>query len=566
LKSEAKHIAILGSTGSIGTQALEVIKSHPDNFSVEVLTANGNADLLIKQAIEFKPNCVVIADENKYQKVKETLSKYDIKVFTGNRSIEQVVQMDSVDMVLTAIVGYAGLASTLSAIRAKKQIALANKETLVVAGELVTALAKENAVNIYPVDSEHSAIFQCLVGEWNNPIEKIILTASGGPFRGKDQKFLSAVTKEQALKHPNWDMGAKITIDSATLMNKGLELIEAKWLFHLKPEQMEVIIHPQSIIHSIVQFRDGSMKAQMGLPDMKLPIQYALSYPNRLPSTFERFNFLNYPNLSFEQPDTKTFRCLPLAFDAMKKGGNAACVLNAANEIAVNAFLTDKISFLKIAEVIERTLEKVSFIQKPTYDDFVSSDNESRIVANEYIDKLMPTMRIDANAAGAVNIMQTMRIDANAAGTDNIMPTTRTNANATNKDKEDSENDQSHDIIHKELSYKINGILFKVHDELGRYAKEKQYGDLFAMHLEKEKINFTREKNISRTSVDNNRADFIIENSIVVEFKAKSFITKEDYYQVKRYLEIINLKLGIIANFRQKFLKPKRVLNSKSQS
>jgi 1-deoxy-D-xylulose-5-phosphate reductoisomerase len=381
LSVKQKHIAILGSTGSIGTQALEVIRAHPKDFVVEVLTANGNADLLIKQAIEFKPNCVVIADEKKYQTVKDALGKHDIKVFAGNKSIEQVVQMESIDIVLTAIVGYAGLASTISAIKAKKQIALANKETLVVAGDLVTSLAKENGVNIYPIDSEHSAIFQCMAGEWQNPIEKIYLTASGGPFRGKDKNFLASVKKEQALKHPNWEMGAKITIDSATLMNKGLEVIEAKWLFHLKPEQIEVIVHPQSIIHSVVQFKDGSMKAQMGLPDMRLPIQYALSFPNRLTSDFKRFNFLDYPNLSFEKPDTETFRCLSLGFEAMNKGGNAACVLNAANEIAVTAFLTDKISFLKISEVIEKTMEKVSFIQKPSYEDYVKSDAEARKIA-----------------------------------------------------------------------------------------------------------------------------------------------------------------------------------------
>ena len=381
MSDKQKHIAILGSTGSIGTQALEVIRAHPKDFTVEVLTGNGNSDLLIKQAIEFKPNCVVIADEKKYQTVKDALGKHDIKVFAGNKSIEQVVQMESIDIVLTAIVGYAGLASTISAIKAKKNIALANKETLVVAGDLVTSLAKENAVNIYPVDSEHSAIFQCMAGEWQNPIEKIYLTASGGPFRGKDKNFLASVKKEQALKHPNWEMGAKITIDSATLMNKGLEVIEAKWLFHLKPEQIEVIVHPQSIIHSVVQFKDGSMKAQMGLPDMRLPIQYALSFPNRLTSDFKRFNFLDYPNLSFEKPDTETFRCLSLGFEAMNKGGNAACVLNAANEIAVTAFLTDKISFLKISEVIEKTMEKVSFIQKPSYEDYVKSNAEARKIA-----------------------------------------------------------------------------------------------------------------------------------------------------------------------------------------
>ncbi|MBI3501450.1 MAG: 1-deoxy-D-xylulose-5-phosphate reductoisomerase [Bacteroidetes bacterium] len=384
MKQKKKHIAILGSTGSIGTQALEVIKSHPESFVVEVLTANGNADLLIQQAIEFKPNCVVIADESKYEKIKSALASHQIKVYAGNKSIEQVVQMDSIDVVLAGIVGYAGLASVISAIKAKKNIALANKETLVVAGELVTALAKENGVNIYPVDSEHSAIFQCMAGEWENKIEKIYLTASGGPFRGKDAAFLSSVTKAQALKHPNWEMGAKITIDSATLMNKGLEVIEAKWLFHLKPEQIEVIIHPQSIIHSIVQFEDGSMKAQMGLPDMKLPIQYALSYPNRLPSTFERFNFIDYPNLSFEKPDTKTFRCLPLAFEAMKKGGNAPCILNAANEVAVKLFLEEKIAFTKIPEVIEKTISKVPFIAKPSYSDFVNSDSEARKTAMEF--------------------------------------------------------------------------------------------------------------------------------------------------------------------------------------
>ncbi|MBI2271987.1 MAG: 1-deoxy-D-xylulose-5-phosphate reductoisomerase [Bacteroidetes bacterium] len=378
MKPETKKLAILGSTGSIGTQALDVIRANPEMFSVEVLTANGNADLLIKQGLEFNPNIVVIADDSKWKFVKDALFDKGIKVFTGNSAVEQVVQMDEIDMVLAAIVGYAGLASTLSAIKAGKQIALANKETLVVAGELVTALAKEKGINIYPVDSEHSAIFQCLAGEFHNPVEKIYLTASGGPFRGKDTKYLSTVTKAQALKHPNWDMGAKITIDSATLMNKGLEVIEAKWLFHLKPEQIDVIVHPQSIIHSIVQFQDGSMKAQMGLPDMKLPIQYALAYPNRLPSTFKRFNFLDYPNLTFEQPDKKAFRCLDLAFQAMNKGGNTACVLNAANEIAVAAFLQDKISFVKIADVIEQCMSKINFIAKPSYEDYVNTNKETR--------------------------------------------------------------------------------------------------------------------------------------------------------------------------------------------
>lgn len=381
--SEKNNIAILGSTGSIGTQALDVIRANKDAFTVEVLTGNGNADLLIKQAIEFDPNTVVIADESKYQYVKNALASHDIKVFAGNKAIAEVVQMDSIDTVLAAIVGYAGLESTLSAINAGKQIALANKETLVVAGDLVTKLAKEKGVNLYPVDSEHSAIFQCLAGEFHNPIEKIYLTASGGPFRGKDKAFLSSVKKEQALKHPNWEMGAKITIDSASLMNKGLEVIEAKWLFGLKPEQIDVIVHPQSIVHSIVQFTDGSMKAQMGLPDMKLPIQYAIGYPNRMKSNFPRFDFLTHPQLTFEPADTKTFRNLALAFEAMNKGGNAPCVLNAANEIAVAAFLKDKIGFLQMSDVVEKCLQTVAHIVKPTYEDYVETDVETRRVAEE---------------------------------------------------------------------------------------------------------------------------------------------------------------------------------------
>ena len=385
MSENKKNIAILGSTGSIGTQALEVIRANPDSFVVEVLTGNGNADLLIKQAIEFNPNSVVIADESKYAYVKEALQSYDIKVFAGNKAIAEIVQMDSVNMVLAAIVGYAGLESTISAIKAGKQIALANKETLVVAGDLVTNLAKEKGVNLYPVDSEHSAIFQCLAGEFHNPIEKIYLTASGGPFRGKDKNFLATVKKEQALKHPNWEMGAKITIDSASLMNKGLEVIEAKWLFNLKPEQIDVIVHPQSIVHSLVQFTDGSMKAQMGLPDMKLPIQYALGYPNRMKSDFPRFSFFNYPQLTFEQVDTKTFRNLALAFEAMNKGGNSPCILNAANEIAVNAFLKDKIGFLEMSDVVEKCLQTVSFIAKPSYDDYVETDLATRQFANELI-------------------------------------------------------------------------------------------------------------------------------------------------------------------------------------
>lgn len=382
-----KSIAILGSTGSIGTQALEVIASHPENFSVEVLTSNSNADLLIEQSILFQPNAVVIADEKKYQLVKTALEKFPIKVFAGEAALSQVMEMETIDMVLTAVVGFAGLKPTMAAIKAGKQIALANKETLVVAGELVTALAKEKAVNIYPVDSEHSAIFQCLAGEWNNPIEKIYLTASGGPFRGKDKTFLSTVKKEQALKHPNWDMGAKITIDSASMMNKGLEMIEAKWLFHLSPEQIDVIIHPQSIIHSIVQFRDGSMKAQMGLPDMKLPIQYALGYPERLKSSFPRFDFANYSSLTFEKPDSTTFRNLALAMDALQKGGNLPCILNAANEIAVAAFLKDQIGFLEMSDMIGDFMSGINFIKHPTLEDYIQTDHETRIKANEWIDK-----------------------------------------------------------------------------------------------------------------------------------------------------------------------------------
>lgn len=384
-KSEKKHIAILGSTGSIGTQALEVIKAMPGQFELEVLTGNGNADLLIQQAIAFEPNVVVIADKSKYREVADALQSKDIKVYAGEDAIAQVVEMEAIDLVLTALVGYSGLKPTLAAIRAGKQIALANKETLVVAGELVTSLAREKGVNIYPVDSEHSAIFQCLVGEFHNPIEKVYITASGGPFRGKDTAFLAAVTKEQALKHPNWEMGAKITIDSASLMNKGLEVIEAKWLFNLKPEQIDVIVHPQSVIHSIVQFTDGSMKAQMGLPDMKLPIQYALTYPFRLKSDFKRFDFMQYPNLSFEQPDTKTFRNLALAYEAMNKGGNVPCIINAANEIAVAAFLKDKVGFLEMSDIIETCMAKVPFIQNPSYEDYVNTDAATRELAGSLI-------------------------------------------------------------------------------------------------------------------------------------------------------------------------------------
>lgn len=383
--TQPKRIAILGSTGSIGTQTLDVIRQHPEDFEVEVLTAQNNCDLLISQALEFKPNAVVIGNEANYQKVKEALIPQDIKVFAGQKAIAQVVEMDTIDVVLTALVGYSGLIPTVHAIKAGKQIALANKETLVVAGEIITALAKENGVNIYPVDSEHSAIFQCLVGEFHNPIEKIILTASGGPFRGKDRDYLQTVTREQALKHPNWDMGAKITIDSASLMNKGLEVIEAKWLFGLKTEQIEVVVHPQSIIHSLVQFEDGSIKAQLGLPDMRIPIQFALSYPHRLKSDFERFDFTKYPQLTFEQPDMKTFRNLQLAFDALAKGGNAPCVLNAANEIAVAAFLNREVGFLEMSDLIEETLTKASFVAHPSLEDYVASDAEARTITENLI-------------------------------------------------------------------------------------------------------------------------------------------------------------------------------------
>jgi 1-deoxy-D-xylulose-5-phosphate reductoisomerase len=383
--NKKKRIALLGSTGSIGTQALEVIKENPEIFEVEVLVANSNADLLIKQALEFNPNAVVIGDESKYQFVKEILQPNDIKVYSGAKAIEQIVEMETIDIVLASIVGYAGLASTINAIKHKKTIALANKETLVVAGELVTALARENNVALLPVDSEHSAIFQCLVGEVYNPIEKIYLTASGGPFRGKDKSFLANVKKEQALKHPNWTMGAKITIDSASLMNKGLEVIEAKWLFNLKPEQIDVIVHPQSIVHSLVQFEDGSLKAQLGLPDMKLPIQYAFGFPERIKNNFKRFDFLDYPTLTFEKPDLETFSNLQLAYNALLLGGNMPCVLNAANEIAVQAFLEDKIGFLQMSDVVANTLQKISFIKSPTYEEYVACDVESRRVAGNFI-------------------------------------------------------------------------------------------------------------------------------------------------------------------------------------
>ena len=375
---EKKGIAILGSTGSIGTQALDVIEAYPDYFDLQVLTAGKNADLLIEQAKKFHPNSVVITDETQYQKVKEALWSEDIHVYAGQEALCQVVESKEVHTVLTALVGYAGLKPTIHAIEAGKTIALANKETLVVAGELITKLAQEKGVNIYPVDSEHSAIFQCLVGEFHNPIEKIYLTASGGPFRGFTLEQLKQVSLEQALKHPNWSMGAKITIDSASLMNKGLEVIEAKWLFGLQPEQIDVIVHPQSIVHSLVQFEDGSMKAQMGLPDMKLPIQFALTYPARFKTDFPRFNFMDYPQLTFEQPDRKVFKNLDLAYQAMNELGTAACVLNAANEEAVAAFLERKIAFLEIGQLNEQTMRNISNVLNPRYEDFVAADAQAR--------------------------------------------------------------------------------------------------------------------------------------------------------------------------------------------
>ena len=385
MEQKKKKIAILGSTGSIGTQALEVIFEHSNLFEVEVLTANNNSKLLIEQAIKFKPNTVVITNEEKYKEVDDALFKLGIKVFAGQQSLEEVVEGENIDIVLTALVGYSGLKPTIRAIKAKKTIALANKETLVVAGDLITKLCQENSVKIYPVDSEHSAIFQCLVGENYNPIEKIYLTASGGPFRGWLRNDLLNITKAQALKHPNWEMGAKITIDSASLMNKGLEVIEAKWLFDLKKEQIDVIVHPQSIIHSAVQFEDGSIKAQLGVPDMKLPIQYALGFPERLKNTFKRFSFMDYPNLTFEKPDLETFRNLQLAYNAMEKGGNMPCILNAANEIAVAAFLKDKIGFLNMSDLIADCMEKITFVSNPTLEDYVATNKETRILANELL-------------------------------------------------------------------------------------------------------------------------------------------------------------------------------------
>lgn len=378
MSTPKKHVAILGSTGSIGTQALEVISKNTDKFEVDIITANNNFELLLEQAIQFAPKHVVIVNNEHYSALKDALISYPIEVHTGYNALEEVVTLEDVDMVLTALVGFSGLIPTISALKAGKDIALANKETLVVAGEIITNLAHENNCSIIPVDSEHSAIFQCLTGEAHNPIEKIYLTASGGPFRGFSADQLAKVSITEALNHPNWCMGSKVTIDSASLMNKGLEAIEAKWLFDLHPSQVDVIVHPQSIIHSIVQFEDGSMKAQLGLPDMRLPIQYAMGYPNRLISDFKRFSFFDYPELTFEKPDRNIFKNLDLAFKAMEKGGNTPCVMNAANEIMVEAFLNEKVSFIEMPEYIWKTIEKMPFIEHPTIEDYMQSDEETR--------------------------------------------------------------------------------------------------------------------------------------------------------------------------------------------
>lgn len=382
-----KRIAILGSTGSIGTQALDVVKQHSDVFSVSVLTAQSNADLLVEQALQFKPSHVVIGDESKYDFVKKSLAGQPIHVMSGIDALQEVVCLDSVDIVLTALVGYAGLLPTVKAIKAKKPIALANKETLVVAGSLIMPLAREMGVPILPVDSEHSAIFQCLMGESHNPIEKVILTASGGPFRGKKREDLAEVTRVQALKHPNWTMGAKITIDSASLMNKGLEVIEAAWLFDVRASQIDVVVHPQSIVHSLVQFEDGSIKAQLGLPDMKLPIQFALGYPNRMQSDFPRFDFRDFASLTFEQPDLSTFRNLGLAFKALEKGGNLPCILNAANEVAVDAFLKDQIGFLAMSDLLADCMDKGTFLTEPSLEDYIETDKITREMAQTWVQK-----------------------------------------------------------------------------------------------------------------------------------------------------------------------------------
>lgn len=380
-----KNIAILGSTGSIGTQALDVIRQNPDRFRVYVLTANNNSELLIRQAAEFKPVCVVIGDRSKFDEVQNALKPLNIRVLCGMDDLCEVLAQPEISLVLTAMVGFAGLKPTLAAIRAGKDIALANKETLVVAGELVTSLAEQYGVKILPVDSEHSAIFQCLAGEEGNAVEKIYLTASGGPFRGKSIDYLASITRKEALRHPNWVMGEKITIDSATLMNKGLEVIEAKWLFKLDISQIDVIVHPQSVIHSIVQFTDGSMKAQMGLPDMKLPIQYALAYPERIANNFPRFNFMDFPNLSFEEADKKTFRNLALAFDALNTGGNMPCVINAANEVVVAEFLNNRLGFLQMSDIIENCMSEISYISGPSLDDYMETDRQTRIYAQQLV-------------------------------------------------------------------------------------------------------------------------------------------------------------------------------------
>lgn len=384
-KKPKKRIAILGSTGSIGTQALDVIKTHPDNFEAYAITGNNNTSLLIAQAREFKPEIVIVANEKKYEEVKTGLADLPLKVWTGSKAIAEMVEMPSVDFVLNGLIGYAGLEPTLSAIKARKIIGLANKETMVVAGELVTKMSEEYKAPIIPVDSEHSAIFQCLQGEPYNPIEKILLTASGGPFKGKDRKFLETVTPAMALKHPSWNMGARITIASASMMNKGLEVIEAHWLFGVKTEQIEVLVHPQSVVHSAVQFEDGTVKAQLAVPDMRLPIQYAMSYPKRIPNAYPRLDFSQYPTLTFDKPDLNVFRSLQIAYDAMHLGGNMPCLMNAANEVAISAFLEEKIGFLKMADVVEATMGKCTFKKQPSYEDLIASNQEGRQIAQSLI-------------------------------------------------------------------------------------------------------------------------------------------------------------------------------------
>jgi 1-deoxy-D-xylulose-5-phosphate reductoisomerase len=380
-----KEIVILGSTGSIGTQALEVIEANPDLFNITAITAGNNVDLLIEQTRKFLPDIAVIANEDLYLKLKDAVSDLPVKVYAGADAIAQVAEADNVDIVLTAMVGYAGLKPTIHAVKAGKRIALANKETLVVAGELINDLCHRHGASIIPVDSEHSAIFQCLAGEGDNAIEKVIVTASGGPFRTYNWKELETVTPAMALKHPNWDMGAKITIDSASMMNKGFEVIEAKWLFGLQPEQIDVVVHPQSIIHSMVQFCDGSIKAQLGLPDMKLPIQYAFCYPDRVHTDFPRMNFSLYPQLTFETPDTERFRNLAFAYEAMYKGGNMPCIINAANEIVVDAFLKGGCGFLEMSDIIEKVMAKATFILKPEYEDYVRTDSEVRALTRQFV-------------------------------------------------------------------------------------------------------------------------------------------------------------------------------------